>query len=135
MFSVSATILSFRQARMEVRRWPGALRLLVAKTYDIGAGRTKDSAPRWPAEISARQGLPRLLHCLRIVGAYFRPGRLQRRDDVNCRCLTDIVGVLLLGATPGSYPNPWDFNVFNLVLAVDYAGAIPPGVTEITEPF
>jgi hypothetical protein len=40
-----------------------------------------------------------------------------------------------LGATAGSYPNPWDFTVFNLVLAVDYAGGKPPVVAKITEPF
>jgi hypothetical protein len=40
-----------------------------------------------------------------------------------------------LGANPGSYPNPWEFTVFNLVLAVDYAGGNPPVVRKITEPF
>jgi len=40
-----------------------------------------------------------------------------------------------LGATTGSYPDPWDFTVFDLVLALDYAGGKPPVVAEITEPF
>jgi hypothetical protein len=40
-----------------------------------------------------------------------------------------------LGAAPGSYPNPWDFTVFNLILTVNFLGGNPPAVAEITEPF
>ncbi len=43
------------------------------------------------------QDLPRLLNRLRIIGAYFRPGRLQSNNDVDCGRLADIVGVLLKG--------------------------------------
>jgi phosphohistidine phosphatase SixA len=40
-----------------------------------------------------------------------------------------------LKAAAGSYPDPWGFMVFNLVLAVDYAAGEPPAVTQIVEPF
>jgi hypothetical protein len=40
-----------------------------------------------------------------------------------------------LDAATGSYPDPWDFAVFNLVLVLDYAGGKPPAVAEISEPF
>lgn len=40
-----------------------------------------------------------------------------------------------LGAKPGSYPDPWDRKVFNLVLKLDYSRAGPPNVTTIMQPF
>jgi hypothetical protein len=40
-----------------------------------------------------------------------------------------------LGAAAGSYPNPWDYKVFNLVLAADYSGGSPPTIGKTIEPF
>jgi phosphohistidine phosphatase SixA len=40
-----------------------------------------------------------------------------------------------LNAKDGQYPNPWDPNVFNLVLRFEYEGAQSPKVTSVTEPF
>jgi len=40
-----------------------------------------------------------------------------------------------LGAAAGSYPNPWDHEVFNLVLAADYAAGVLPTIGKTTEPF
>jgi hypothetical protein len=41
-----------------------------------------------------------------------------------------------LGAPAGTYPNPWDEQVFNLILRFDYpTGTSTPTVTQITEPF
>jgi phosphohistidine phosphatase SixA len=39
-----------------------------------------------------------------------------------------------LGAKPGSYPDPWNPAVFNLILILDYANGIP-SVRRVTEPF
>jgi len=39
-----------------------------------------------------------------------------------------------LGAANGSYPDPWDPNVFNLILKIDYSGA-DLSVTKVIEPF
>ena len=39
-----------------------------------------------------------------------------------------------LGAENGDYPDPWDPEVFNLILKVDLSTK-PPTVTKITEPF
>ena len=39
-----------------------------------------------------------------------------------------------LGAPAGSYPDPWDRNVFDLVLRLDYGGS-GLKLTQITEPF
>jgi hypothetical protein len=40
-----------------------------------------------------------------------------------------------LGAEPGDYPNPWDPDVFNLILKLGFSNAGPPSITKITEPF
>jgi phosphohistidine phosphatase SixA len=40
-----------------------------------------------------------------------------------------------LGAKPGSYPDPWDANVFNQILVLNYSGDREPEVTTLTEPF
>jgi phosphohistidine phosphatase SixA len=40
-----------------------------------------------------------------------------------------------LGAPVGSYPDPWDPAVFNLVLSVDFSGGQPPAVLRTIEPF
>jgi hypothetical protein len=40
-----------------------------------------------------------------------------------------------LGAKPGSYPDPWDANVFNQILILKYSGGSEPEVTTLTEPF
>jgi phosphohistidine phosphatase SixA len=48
----------------------------------------------------------------------------------------NIPGLLrALGASTGSYPDPWDFTVFDLVVALDYGAGKPPVASEITEPF
>jgi phosphohistidine phosphatase SixA len=39
-----------------------------------------------------------------------------------------------LGATAGSYPNPWDHKVFNLILQVEFSGG-SVSVKQVTEPF
>jgi broad specificity phosphatase PhoE len=40
-----------------------------------------------------------------------------------------------LGASGAKVPNPWDPNVFNLILNLDYSEGSKPTVTQITEPF
>jgi hypothetical protein len=40
-----------------------------------------------------------------------------------------------LRAKPGSYPDPWDANVFNQILVLTYSGDGEPEVTTQTEPF
>jgi phosphohistidine phosphatase SixA len=40
-----------------------------------------------------------------------------------------------LGAKPGDYPDPWDDNVFNLILKLDYDVGGAPVVTKIAQPF
>jgi broad specificity phosphatase PhoE len=40
-----------------------------------------------------------------------------------------------LGAKPGCCPNPWDANVFNQILILQYSGGSEPEVTTLTEPF
>jgi phosphohistidine phosphatase SixA len=40
-----------------------------------------------------------------------------------------------LGAKPGDYPDPWDPQVFNLILKLDYAAGGKPTVTKTNEPF
>jgi phosphohistidine phosphatase SixA len=40
-----------------------------------------------------------------------------------------------LGAKAGTYPDPWERAVFDLILELDYPLAGPPNVTRITEPF
>jgi broad specificity phosphatase PhoE len=40
-----------------------------------------------------------------------------------------------LGASGAGVPNPWDPDVFNLILKLDYSGGSTPIVTQITEPF
>ena len=40
-----------------------------------------------------------------------------------------------LGAAPGSYPDPWDAQVFNQILVLNYAGNVEPEVTLLTQPF
>ena len=40
-----------------------------------------------------------------------------------------------LGAPAGSYPDPWDAAVFNLMLALRYGIASAPAVTTVIEPF
>jgi hypothetical protein len=40
-----------------------------------------------------------------------------------------------LGAAGANVPNPWDPNVFNLILNLDYSKGSKPTVTQITEPF
>jgi broad specificity phosphatase PhoE len=39
-----------------------------------------------------------------------------------------------LGAKDGTYPDPWDRTVFDLILKIDFPGA-PPTVTKVTENF
>jgi hypothetical protein len=40
-----------------------------------------------------------------------------------------------LRAKPGSYPDPWDAQVFNQILILNYSGDGEPEVTMLTEPF
>ena len=40
-----------------------------------------------------------------------------------------------LGAKPGSYPDPWDRDVFNQILSLTYSGNGEPEVATLTEPF
>jgi len=40
-----------------------------------------------------------------------------------------------LRATVGSYPDPWDPQVFNQILVLSFAGDNAPQVTTLTEPF
>ena len=40
-----------------------------------------------------------------------------------------------LGAVPGTVPDPWDDNVYNLVLVIDYASPDGPLVSQVLEPF
>ena len=40
-----------------------------------------------------------------------------------------------LGAPAGKYPDPWDPEVFNLILKFEWGDASGLGVTEVTEPF
>jgi hypothetical protein len=40
-----------------------------------------------------------------------------------------------LGAAGANVPNPWDPNVFNLILNLDYSKGSKASVTQITEPF
>jgi hypothetical protein len=40
-----------------------------------------------------------------------------------------------LRANPGSYPDPWDPQVFNQILVLSFAGDDAPQVTTLTEPF
>ena len=40
-----------------------------------------------------------------------------------------------LRAKPGSYPDPWDANVFNQILVLTYSGDGEPEITTQTEPF
>jgi phosphohistidine phosphatase SixA len=40
-----------------------------------------------------------------------------------------------LRANPGSYPDPWDAQVFNQILVLTYSGDDAPEVTTLTEPF
>ena len=39
------------------------------------------------------------------------------------------------GAQSGTYPDPWDPNVFNLILKIDFSAVRAPVVSSITEPF
>jgi broad specificity phosphatase PhoE len=40
-----------------------------------------------------------------------------------------------LGASGANVPNPWDPDVFNLILKLDYSKGSTPAVTQITQPF
>lgn len=40
-----------------------------------------------------------------------------------------------LGAKDGEYPDPWDRNVFNLILRVDFKDGEDPRVSKVLEPF
>jgi broad specificity phosphatase PhoE len=40
-----------------------------------------------------------------------------------------------LGAKSGSYPDPWDPQVFNLILELTYSESTEPDVTALVEPF
>jgi hypothetical protein len=40
-----------------------------------------------------------------------------------------------LGAKPSDYPDPWDRNVFNLILKLDYSSSGTPSLCKINEPF
>ena|ERR1700730_13361984 len=40
-----------------------------------------------------------------------------------------------MGAQANEYPNPWNPEVFNLILKVEFPGDGPPSVTQVTEPF
>lgn len=40
-----------------------------------------------------------------------------------------------LDAAPGTVPDPWDDNVYNLVLVIDYASPDEPSVSQVLEPF
>ncbi|MBV9997542.1 MAG: histidine phosphatase family protein [Verrucomicrobia bacterium] len=40
-----------------------------------------------------------------------------------------------LGAIPSEVPDPWDDAVYDLVLALEYAGGPPPSLTKVVEPF
>jgi broad specificity phosphatase PhoE len=40
-----------------------------------------------------------------------------------------------LGANAGSYPDPWDAQVFNQILVLSYSGDNAPQLTMLTEPF
>lgn len=40
-----------------------------------------------------------------------------------------------LGAPPGSYPDPWPEETFNLIIDLDYGKGLPPSVRQIVEPF
>ena len=42
---------------------------------------------------------------------------------------------LALGAPPGSVPDPWSPNVYNLILVLDLAAATEPSVSKVFEPF
>jgi phosphohistidine phosphatase SixA len=40
-----------------------------------------------------------------------------------------------LRAESGRYPDPWDPEVFNLILQLEYSGDGAPAITQVTEPF
>ncbi len=40
-----------------------------------------------------------------------------------------------LGAPPGSYPDPWPDETFNVIIDLDYGKGLPPAVRQIVEPF
>ena len=40
-----------------------------------------------------------------------------------------------LGAPPGSYPDPWPDETFNVIIDLDYGKGLPPAVRPIVEPF
>lgn len=40
-----------------------------------------------------------------------------------------------LGAESGTYPDPWNPQVFNLIVRLDYAAGAAPAVSQIVEPF
>jgi hypothetical protein len=42
---------------------------------------------------------------------------------------------LALRANAGSYPDPWDAQVFNQILVLSYSGEDAPQITILTEPF
>jgi hypothetical protein len=43
--------------------------------------------------------------------------------------------VSALGANAGEFPDPWDPNVFDLILQLDYLESSLPTVVEVIEPF
>ncbi len=43
--------------------------------------------------------------------------------------------VRCLGGVAGEYPDPWDHEVFDLILRLDFAGDGPPKISQVTEPF
>ncbi len=43
--------------------------------------------------------------------------------------------VAALGGADGSYPKPWEDDVFNLIIEMTFAGAAAPSVRQIVEPF
>ena len=43
--------------------------------------------------------------------------------------------MLALGAKSGDFPDPWDPQVFNLILQLDYVGLSVPNIVEVIEPF
>jgi phosphohistidine phosphatase SixA len=40
-----------------------------------------------------------------------------------------------LGAPPGTYPDPWRDDVFDLIVDLDFRRGMPPSVSQIIEPF
>ena len=40
-----------------------------------------------------------------------------------------------LGAPPGTYPDPWSEDVYDLIVDLDYRRGTPPSVSQIVEPF